>query len=78
MDAPHKDDLVLMVNINTFDAKRVLIDPGNSSEIIYHSLFQELQLLASQVRNADMPVYSFSGEAIWPIASGGSRSCRPS
>ena len=37
---PHNDALVLIVNINTFDVKRVLIDPGSSSEIMYHSMLK--------------------------------------
>ena len=46
VDAPHNDALVLIVNINTFDVKRVLIDPGSSLEIMYHSMFERMKLLA--------------------------------
>lgn len=35
---------------------------------MYHCLFEKLKLPASQVRNADYLVFSFSGEAIWLIA----------
>lgn len=62
----HNDALVLTVNINTFDIKRLLIDPGSSFEIMYHSLYKKLELPASQVRITNMPVFSFSGEAVWP------------
>lgn len=48
-DALHNDALVLTVNINTFNVKRVLIDPGSSSDIMYHSLFEKLKLPSSQV-----------------------------
>lgn len=68
VDAPHNDALVLKVNINTFDVRRVIIDPGSSSEIMYHSLFKTLDWPASQMKNADMPLFSFSGEAVWQIA----------
>lgn len=44
VDTPHNDALVIKVNINTFDVKRILIDPGSSSEIMYHSLFKKLKL----------------------------------
>ena len=66
--APHNDALVLTVNINTFDVRRVLIDPGSLSEIIYHSLFEKLKLPSLQINSVDSPDFSFSGEAIWPIA----------
>lgn len=67
VDTPHNDALVPTFNINTLDVKRVLSDPGISSEIMYHSLFEKLKLPAGQVRRAVCPVFSFSGEAIWPI-----------
>ena len=68
VDAPHNDALVLIVNINTFDVKRVLIDPGSSSKIMYHSIYKKLKLPSSQVRSEDTPVFNFSGKAVWPIA----------
>ena len=68
IDAPHNDALVLTVNINTFDVKRVLIDLGSSSEITYHSLFEKLKLPATQIRSVDAPIFSFNGEAVWLIA----------
>ena len=68
VDAPHNGALVLTVNINIFYVKRILIDPSSSSEIMYHSIFKKLKLPAMQVRSADAPMFSFSGEAVWPIA----------
>lgn len=68
VDTPHNNALILTVNINTFDVKRVLINPGSSSKIIYRSLFDRLKLLVSQAWNADYPAFSFSREVVWPIA----------
>lgn len=68
VNTPHIDAPVLSVHISTFKVKRVLIDPGSSFEIMYNNLFKKLDLPPSQVKNADMPVFSFSGEAVWPIA----------
>lgn len=68
VDTPHNDALLLTIDINTYDIKRILIDPRSSSEIMYHSLYKKLDLPASQVWATDMPIFSFSGEAVWPIA----------
>lgn len=68
IDMPHNDALVLTVNINMYNVKRILIDPGRFSEIMYHNLYKKLDLPASQVKATDMPVFSFSGDAVWPIA----------
>lgn len=67
-DEPHNDDLVLTINVNTFNVKMVLIDPKGSSKIMYHIMFEKLRLLASQVKSIDSPVFNFNGEAVWPIA----------
>ena len=68
VDTPHNDALILLVHIITFEVKRVLIDPGSLSEIMYHNLFRKLDMPPSQVKNTDMHVFSFNGEAVWPIA----------
>lgn len=70
IDILYNDVLALMVNINNFDAKRVLIDPGSCSEIMYLNMYSQLKprLLRKAVRSVDMPVYSFSEEAIKPVA----------
>lgn len=47
VDTSHNDTSVLTVNINTFDLKMLLINPGSSSEIMYRSLFDRLKLPAS-------------------------------
>ena len=67
VDALHNDVFVLYVHINTIKVRRVLIDSGSSSKIMYHIIFKKLDLPPSQVKSVDMPVFSFSGEALWPI-----------
>lgn len=52
VDTPHNDALVLIVNINTFDVKRVLIDLGSSLKIMYHNMFKQLKLPPSQIKSA--------------------------
>lgn len=58
----------MTIETNTFDVKGVLIDLGSLSEIMYHNMFEKLKLLASQIKSADSPVFSFIGEVVWPIA----------
>lgn len=68
VDTPHNDALVLTIHISTFEVNRILIDIGSSSKIMYNNLFKKLNLPPSQVKEADMPVFSFSGKEMWPIA----------
>ena len=41
---PHDDPLVIMVMIEGFNTRRVLVDNGNSADIIYLSAFQQLRV----------------------------------
>ena len=41
---PHDDALVVSLRIDGYDVKRVLIDQGNGTEIMYPDLFKGLKL----------------------------------
>ena len=41
---PHNDLLVIMLNIERFNIKRILVDNGSSADIIYLPAFQQLKL----------------------------------
>ena len=41
---PHNDPLVIMLNIEGFNTKRILMDNGSSADIIYLPAFQQLKL----------------------------------
>ena len=35
---------------------------------MYHSMFEKLKLPDSHIKSANSSIFSFSGEAVWPIA----------
>ena len=41
---PHNDPLIIMLNIERFNTKRILVDNGSSADIIYLPAFQQLKL----------------------------------
>ena len=69
IDTPHNDALVLTVNICSYDVRRVLIDLGSSSEVMYLNAYNRLQkyIPKKDIRAVDAPIYSFSGDPVWPI-----------
>ena len=63
---PHNDPLVIMLNIEGFNTKRILVDNGNSADIIYLPAFQQLRLDPKRLRLFDSPLVSFSGDRVYP------------
>ncbi|XP_065625303.1 uncharacterized protein LOC136065695 [Quercus suber] len=65
---PHNDPLVVMLTIEGFNTKRVLVDNGSSADIIYFPAFQQLKLDPGRLRPFNSPLVSFSGDKVYPKA----------
>ena len=63
---PHNDPLVIMLNIEGFNTKRILVDNGSSADIIYLPAFQQLRLDPKRLRPFESPLISFNGDRIYP------------
>ena len=63
---PHDDPLVIMILIEGFNTRRVLVDNGSSADIIYLSAFQQLKLDQTRLRPFDSSLVSFSGVRVYP------------
>ena len=61
---PHNDPLVIMLNIEGFNTKRILVDNGSSTDIIYLPTFQKLKLDEKRLRPFESPLVSFSGDRV--------------
>ena len=55
-----------MLIIEWFNTRRILVDNGNSVDIIYLSAFQELKLNPRRLRPFESPLVSFSGDRVYP------------
>ena len=55
-----------MLMIEGFNTKRVLIDNGSSTDIIYLSAFQQLKVDSKRLRPFESPLVSFSGGKVYP------------
>ena len=55
-----------MLIIKWFNTRRILVDNGNSVDIIYLSAFQELKLNPRRLRPFESPLVSFSGDRVYP------------
>ena len=63
---PHNDLLVIMLNIEGFNTKRILVDNGSSANIIYLSAFRQLKLDLKRLCPFDSPLINFSGDRVYP------------
>ena len=66
MRQPHNDPLVIMLTIEGFNTKRVLVDNGSSTDIIYLPAFQQLKLDPKRLRPFYSPLVNFSGDRVYP------------
>ena len=63
---PHNDPLVIMLNIEGFNTKRILVDNGSSADIIYLPAFQQLRLDLRRLCPFDSPLVSFNRDWVYP------------
>ncbi|XP_057425972.1 uncharacterized protein LOC130719364 [Lotus japonicus] len=62
----HKDDpVVVMVRINNFNMRRVLLDQGSSADIIYGDTFDQLGLTDQDLMPYSETLVGFSREQVW-------------
>ena len=61
---PHNDVLVLTLQLQEYDVRRVLVDSGSSLEITYAVLFDKLGLRQSNLKRTSVPLFGFSGQAM--------------
>ena len=66
MKQPHDDPLVIMLMIEGFNTRRILVDNYSSTDIIYLSAFQQLKVSLERLHPFDSPFVSFSGDKVYP------------
>ena len=63
---PHDDTLVITLRIGGYDVKRVMVDQGSVTEIMYHDLYKGLSLSAEDLTPNSSSLVSFEGKIIIP------------
>ena len=63
---PHDDALVITLRIGGYDVKRVMVDQGSATEIMYPDLYKGLSLRAGDLTPYSSPLVSFEGKVIIP------------
>ena len=63
---PHDDALVITLRIGGYDVKRVMVDQGSVTEIMYPDLYKGLNLKFEDLVPYSSPLVSFEGKLIIP------------
>ncbi|XP_050254609.1 uncharacterized protein LOC126700482 [Quercus robur] len=66
MIQPHNDALVVMVRINGFLVKRVMVDQGSGADVMYPDLFRGLGLRKKDLMKHTSPLVGFDGKVVIP------------
>jgi hypothetical protein len=61
---PHNDPLVITLRFGDYDVKRVLVDQGSFTEVMYKGLYEKLGLKEADLGNFSTPVFGFSGNPV--------------
>ena len=61
---PHDDALVIVAWISGFLVKRVMIDQGSGTDVMYPDLFKGLGLKNQDLAKYDSPLVSFDGRVV--------------
>ena len=60
----HDGPLVIMLTIERFNTRRILVDNGSSADIIYLSTFQQLKLDLGRLHLFKSPFVSFNRDRV--------------
>ena len=63
---PHDDGLVITLQIGGYNVKRVMVDQGSTTEIMYPDLYKGLNLKSKDLTPYISPLVSFEGKVVIP------------
>ncbi|GAV75430.1 LOW QUALITY PROTEIN: hypothetical protein CFOL_v3_18909, partial [Cephalotus follicularis] len=66
---PHDDPVVVTLQVALFTMKRILIDSGSSTDILYKHAFDQLRIPTDQLKLIKTLLVGFVGEMVHPLGS---------
>ena len=64
---PHRDALVISVQVADSLVRRVMIDAGSSADVIFWEAFQQLKVEKKLIKPSRAPLTAFEGTETWPV-----------
>ena len=66
---PHDDVIVITLLIADYTTRRVLVDNGSSTDILYYPAFQQMNLGRDQLRPVHSPLVGFGGMKVQSVGT---------
>ena len=66
---PHNDAIIITLLIADYSIRRVLVDNGSSTDILYYPAFQQMNLGRDQLRPMHSPLVGFGGMKVQPVGT---------
>ena len=66
---PHNNAIVITLLTADYTTKRVLVDNGSSTDILYYLAFQQMRLGRDQLRPVCSPLVGFEGMKVQPVGT---------
>lgn len=66
---PHRDALVISTQVANNLIRRVMIDVGSSSDVIFWEAFQQLKVEKKLVKPSKAPLTTFEGTETWHVSN---------
>ncbi|XP_019190603.1 PREDICTED: uncharacterized protein LOC109185061 [Ipomoea nil] len=63
-ETPHRDALVIAMDINGVVVRRILVDTGSSVNVLYLETFAKMGLTREQLNPVKMPLAGFTGDSV--------------
>ncbi|XP_009386585.2 uncharacterized protein LOC103973677 [Musa acuminata AAA Group] len=65
----HDDALVISIRIANAQVKRVMIDTGSSTDVLYFDIFKKLGLTGEDLAPMSLTLTGFTGDSIFPLGT---------
>ena len=66
---PHDDALVISIRVRDYNTHRVLVDNGNSVDILYYPAFQQMRINRERLVPTNAPLVGFGGTRVFPLGA---------
>ena len=66
---PHDDALVISVWVGEYNMHQMLVDNGNSADILYYLMFQQMGINRARLTPTNAPLVDFGGSRVLPLGA---------